>query len=79
LTKTKCWNISFLDQKIPRSEMTGSSSWRGLLKLTGRLIRQIPMAGTAYTALRQIFQTAVREDRVKTAKKAAAKGENAAE
>jgi uncharacterized membrane protein len=35
---------------------------RGLLRLADRLIRQIPMAGTVYTALRQIFQTAVREE-----------------
>lgn len=35
---------------------------RALLALSDRLIRQIPMAGTVYTALRQIFQTAMRED-----------------
>jgi len=42
--------------------LTANFLGRGLLRLADRLIRQIPMAGTVYTALRQIFQTAVRED-----------------
>ena len=42
--------------------LTANFLGRSLLKLADRLIRQIPMAGTVYTALRQIFQTAVRED-----------------
>ena len=42
--------------------LTANFLWRGLLRLADRLIRQIPMACTVYTALRQIFQTAVRED-----------------
>ena len=42
--------------------LTANFLGRTLLKLADRLIRQIPMAGTVYTALRQIFQTAVRED-----------------
>ena len=42
--------------------LTANFLGRALLKLADRLIRQIPMAGTVYTALRQIFQTAVRED-----------------
>jgi uncharacterized membrane protein len=42
--------------------LTANFLGRGLLRLAERLIRQIPMAGTVYTALRQIFQTAVRED-----------------
>lgn len=42
--------------------LTANFLGRGFLKLADRLIRQIPMAGTVYTALRQIFQTAVRED-----------------
>ena len=42
--------------------LTANFLGRGLLALADRLIRQIPMAGTVYTALRQIFQTAVRED-----------------
>jgi uncharacterized membrane protein len=42
--------------------LTANLLGRTLLKLADRLIRQIPMAGTVYTALRQIFQTAMRED-----------------
>ena len=42
--------------------LTANFLGRTLIKLADRLIRQIPMAGTVYTALRQIFQTAVRED-----------------
>ena len=42
--------------------LTANFLGRAFLKLADRLIRQIPMAGTVYTALRQIFQTAVRED-----------------
>ena len=42
--------------------LTANFLGRALLKLADRFIRQIPMAGTVYTALRQIFQTAVRED-----------------
>ena len=42
--------------------LTANFLGRTLLRLADRLIRQIPMAGTVYTALRQIFQTAVRED-----------------
>lgn len=42
--------------------LTANFLGRGFLKLADRLIRQIPMAGTVYTALRQIFQAAVRED-----------------
>lgn len=42
--------------------LTANFLGRRLLKLADQLIRQIPMAGTVYTALRQIFQTAVSED-----------------
>jgi len=42
--------------------LTANFLGRAFLKIADRLIRQIPMAGTVYTALRQIFQTAVRED-----------------
>ena len=42
--------------------LTANFLGRGLLKIADRIIRQIPMAGTVYTALRQIFQTAVRDD-----------------
>jgi len=42
--------------------LTANFLGRALLAFADRFIRQIPMAGTVYTALRQIFQTAVRED-----------------
>mgnify|MGYP003787999477 CR=1 FL=1 len=39
--------------------LTANFLGRALLAFADRFIRQIPMAGTVYTALRQIFQTAV--------------------
>lgn len=35
---------------------------RALVRMSDRLLRQMPVFGTVYSALRQIFQTAVRED-----------------
>ncbi len=42
--------------------LTANLLGRTLLQVSDRLIRQIPMAGAVYTALKQIFQTAMRED-----------------
>tara|TARA_X000000950_G_C13670220_1_gene559640 strand:- start:194 stop:835 length:642 start_codon:yes stop_codon:yes gene_type:complete len=42
--------------------LTANFLGRALLAFSDRIIRQMPVVGTVYTALKQIFQTAMRDD-----------------